>query len=626
MRKKLHTLFAAGNTWCANCVLALCAPALCIFTMEWLHRGTLEGLWTIVTTKPDSFILSYLLVLCLYLLVVVSTKRAWAATLLTGVVLNAAGVVCFYKLQMRGEPFLPWDFSQIRDLLDVSGEVSFQFHAFMLWPLVIFLLLFAISWFVRLPVTGKAFLKARIGTALGAALLGSGIFFGVFLQPQIAERFSIIADMWMQDRYYRTYGVITGFCTNLSALDIAEPADYSQENVQAVAEEMREAAKTAKPLFAGSYAAQTDKPEAQPNIIFVMNESFWDVTRLEGISYDRALTPNLTALRDEAATGYIFSPSFGGGTCDVEFEALTGYAIEHLPSGCKPFQQHVTRDMASLPQHLKANGYETLAIHGYYERFWSRDTAYPNLGIDTFIALEDFVNPEKRRGFVSDAEMTRRIIQEYESREENAPLFIHAVTMQNHTTYSEKRYREDELVELTETPAGMSAETKSQLRDFATGVYEADAALGTLIAYFRAVEEPTIIVFWGDHFNPLGTGYQLYELTNYIEKGDITSPNLRTPDLLIWSNYTSQPVDLGVLSTYQLSPVIMDLFGLEKPLYFEFLAQQFPMMRGRTHGITVNPDSSFSEEMTDAQQTSFDAQWLLQYDLMFGNEYLLETE
>ena len=30
-------------------------------------------------------------------------------------------------------------------------------------------------------------------------------------------------------------------------------------------------------------------------------------------------------------------PSFGGGTCDVEFEALTGFSLEHLPAGSKPF-------------------------------------------------------------------------------------------------------------------------------------------------------------------------------------------------------------------------------------------------------------------------------------------------
>ena len=64
---------------------------------------------------------------------------------------------------------------------------------------------------------------------------------------------------------------------------------------------MEETAETAKPLYKESYAATADAPEQRPNIIFVMNESFWDASRLEGISYDRELTPNLTALKNEAA-------------------------------------------------------------------------------------------------------------------------------------------------------------------------------------------------------------------------------------------------------------------------------------------------------------------------------------
>ena len=43
----------------------------------------------------------------------------------------------------------------------------------------------------------------------------------------------------------------------------------------------------------------------------------------------------------------------------------------------------------------------------------------------------------------------------------------------------------------------------------------------------------------------------------------------------------------------------------------------------RTPGVTVETDGTFSEEMTDQQQEWFDAHWLLQYDLMFGEEYAL---
>ncbi|MEG1550608.1 MAG: sulfatase-like hydrolase/transferase, partial [Ruthenibacterium sp.] len=206
----------------------------------------------------------------------------------------------------------------------------------------------------------------------GAALALCVLIFSIYLQPSVTKKMGIYSDMWMQDRYYRNHGVITGFITNLVVLNIEQPQGYSEEAAAALRAEVVEKQKTQKPLFDTSYAAVTEHPEQKPNIIYVMNESFWDVSKLQGITYDRELTPTLTKLKNEGAYGLVYSPSFGGGTCDVEFEALTGFSIEHLPSGAKPYQQYVTKDMPSLPQYLKTKGYETLAIHGYNRKFWSR--------------------------------------------------------------------------------------------------------------------------------------------------------------------------------------------------------------------------------------------------------------
>lgn len=312
----------------------------------------------------------------------------------------------------------------------------------------------------------------------------------------------------------------------------------------------------------------------------------------------------------------------------MEFEALTGYSMEHLPSGSKPYQQHVTRPMFSLPNYLKEQGYSTLAIHGYYRKYWNRDKAYPHLGIDRFIAAENFIAPERKRSFywkgglISDAEMGAKIIDEFEQRDKNKPLFMHAVTMQNHSSYNEKNYPGEELVNILEAPEGLSKETRSQLRDFATGIHQADAMLGSLIEYFSKVDEPTILVFWGDHYNTVGKGYELYEKTGYIEKGDTKSPMLHGTPLVMWSNYSDQAVDLGTIGAYNISPVMMDLFGLKKPLFFDFLLEGMTHYRARTRGITVEPDGSYSEDMTEAQQQWFDNHWMLQYNMMFDESFI----
>ena len=151
---------------------------------------------------------------------------------------------------------------------------------------------------------------------------------------------------------------------------------------------------------------------------------------------------------------------------------------------------------------------------------------------------------------------------------------------------------------------------------------EADALLGTLVDYFSRVDEPTILVFWGDHYNTVGKGYELYEKTGYIDHGDTKSPMLHGTPLVVWSNYHSGAVDLGTVAAYEISPVMMDLYGLEKPPFFEFLTQQLGVFRARTRGVTVNPDGGFSDTLTDEQQQWYDDHWLFQYDAMFGEDYL----
>ena len=616
--------------WLFNLAAGLLFPSILFWGMEWLHRGTLfsDEFWNErLLPHPEAFILAWLFVLGVYTVISQIFGRHWPAVLTLGIIAYGVGTVTYFKLEMRGEPLLPWDFQQLGDFMGVADNVKLSVQPHMIVVALIFLLCLGLS--IMMPSSYRGMkrrgLIVRLILAIVGAVMSLGIFFGIYMSKEVCASFHIYEDMWMQDRYYRNYSIVTGFLTNLRVMQFEAPENYSQE---AVYERLDQVEKdlSDEPLYEDSYAAEHEKDAVQtPNIIYVMNESFWDVSRLEGITFDRDLTPNLKRLAQQGASGYVYSPSFGGGTCDVEFEVLTGFSLEHLPAGSKPYQQYVTDATPSLAQFLKGQGYSTVAIHGYYERMWSRNTAYPRLGLDDFISIEDMSDPDKRRGFVSDMEMTQQIIEQYESRKENGPVFIHAVTMQNHTTYDESKYPQDELVNVLEHP-GLSEKTLSPLRDFATGVYEADAALGALTDYFSQVEEPTIIVFWGDHFNPFGDGYEIYEKTGYIEKGDTSSPALHQTDLLIWSNYSDTHTDLGTIAAYEVSPVMAELYGLERPIYFDYLLQQMSVYRARTRGVTVEANGSFSETMTEEQQQWYNDHWLLQYDQMFGKNFTAQWE
>ena len=608
-----------------------------LFLTEWIARGemSMDVYSEYISPHIEAYGLAWAFLLLVWLVLDALTRFAPLATLAAAVLGCVPAAVNFYTLQLRGEPFLPWDLAQVSEAAGVAGAAGIHIQTSMIVAIVVVLALLVVTFFLYRGRKKLRWLPRLAWLAAVAAAL-CGLIFGVYLQPSVTLALGIVSDAWMQDRYYRYYGVITSFMTNLTNLEIDKPDEYSEETVNAILDDVEAAnSYTTNPLYLDSYAATTpaDEVEQEPTIIYVMDESYWDVSELEqyGFVFDTDVSANLHRLQQASAYGRVYSPSFGGGTCDVEFEALTGYSVSFLPNGSKPYQQHVTKPMFALPNYLKTKGYQTAAVHCFWAKYWSRDTAYPNLGFDSFLSLERMRGVEKVRkhywttGLVTDDSMADQIIGQYESMREgsDAPIFLHAVTMQNHTNYNRDNYPDDERVKVVDAPSGISYSTLGALEDFATGVRDADAMLGKLTEYFSQVDEPVILVFWGDHYNPIDSNYDVYTRSGYAS-GSSADPKLHQTTLLMWSNYSDSSVDLGTIAAYDISPVMMDIYGIEQPLYFQFLTRQLQVAyRANTRGTIMSRDGTTGNTMTALQQRWNDQHWLLQYDLMFGKGYAL---
>ena len=613
------------------------ATLIVLLLTEWIARGTLNAdiFAQYIFPHAEAYLLAWALLFLIWLSIDWLTRFAPLAMLLTAVLGCVPAAVNFYTLQLRGEPFLPWDLMQVSEAAGVASAAGIHIQTSMIVSLVLAALLTVGAFFLYRGRQKLPWVR-RLGGFAASVAVTCGMLFGVFLQPTVTQAIGIQPDAWMQDRYYRYYGVITSFLTNLTNLEITKPETYSEESVNTILDDVEAGEKyTTQPLYPESYGATTPATEVekQPTIIYVMNESYWDVSELEehGFVFDTDVSANLHALQQTSASGRAYSPSFGGGTCDVEFEALTGYSVSYLPNGSKPYQQHVTKPMFALPNYLKTQGYQTAAIHCFWAKYWSRDTAYPNLGFDDFISLEDMHHVQKVRkhywtsGLVTDDTMADQIIQQYETMkaDSDAPIFLHAVTMQNHTNYNRDNYPDDERVKVIAHPVGIKPSTIGALEDFATGIRDADAMLGKLTAYFAQVDEPVILVFWGDHYNPIDSNYDIFTASGYAS-GESSDPRLHQTTLLMWSNYTDQPVDFGTIAAYDISPVMMNLYGLKQPIYFQYLNRQLQAAyRTNTRGIVMNRDGSTTRTPTSLQEQWSEKHWLLQYDLMFGKGYAL---
>ena len=618
-------------------VFPAAASLIVLLLGEWIARGSLtaDTFASFIFPHIGAYLLAWLLLFLVWMLLDWIFRFPPLSTLGMAVLGCAPCAVNFYTLQLRGEPFLPWDLMQVSEAAGVASAAGIKIQTSMVVSIVLVLVLMVGSFFLYRGRHKQRWLPRLAGSAATAAAICL-LVFGVYLQPAVTQVLGITPDAWMQDRYYRYYGVVTGFMTNLTNLEIDKPEGYSEETVDDLLDKVDESRNfSTGPLYSTSYSATTpkDEQEKQPTIIYVMDESYWDVSELEqyGIEFDTDVSANLHALQQTSAYGRAYSPSFGGGTCDVEFEALTGYSVSFLPSGSKPYQQHVTKPMFALPNYLRLKGYQTAAVHCFWAKYWSRDKAYPNLGFEDFISLEDMHGVNKVRkhywtsGLVTDDSMADQIIQQYEKMKSSsdAPVFLHAVTMQNHTNYNKDNYPDDQRVKVLNAPSGISRSTLGALEDFATGIRDADAMLGKLTEYFSQVDEPVILVFWGDHYNPIDSNYDVFTKSGYASDSS-ADPKLHQTTLLMWSNYTDKPVDLGTIAAYDISPVMMNIYGLKSPLYFQYLTRQLQAAyRSNTRGTILNRDGTTTQTPSALQQTWSTNHWLLQYDLMFGKGYAL---
>ena len=258
------------------------AALLVLLLGEWIARGRMdtEILCTMILPHTPAYLLAWVLLFLVWMLLDWVFRFPPLSTLGMAVLGCVPCAVNFYTLQLRGEPFLPWDLAQVSEAAGVASAAGIRIQTSMVVSIVVVLGLMVASFFLYRHRLKQRWLPRVAGTAATAAALCL-LIVGVYLQPAVTGVLGILPDAWMQDRYYRYYGVITGFMTNLSNLEISKPEEYSEETVNDILDKVQQSEKfSTGPLYPTSYSATAPKEEQvkQPTIIYVMDESYWDVS------------------------------------------------------------------------------------------------------------------------------------------------------------------------------------------------------------------------------------------------------------------------------------------------------------------------------------------------------------
>ena len=126
-----------------------------------------------------------------------------------------------------------------------------------------------------------------------------------------------------------------------------------------------------------------------------------------------------------------------------------------------------------------------------------------------------------------------KLIELYENKDPDQPMFLFNVTMQNHGGYSSLINAPDELVHMSKGDY-----TSEYADNYLSLVRATDTAFSELIDYFSEVEEPTIILMFGDHAPNLPDGVYEALMGKSLEELSLEETQQRyTTPFVLWANY-----------------------------------------------------------------------------------------
>lgn len=357
------------------------------------------------------------------------------------------------------------------------------------------------------------------------------------------------------------------------------------------------------------------KKDEQPNVIFVLGESFFDVTELPGVSYAEDPVADFHRICSEGVSGKFYTHTLGYGTENIELEIMTGintrfFSWDDMIYG---WEQEKLLTYPSLPQLFSDAGYYTAYLHTFNDGIYNRTALYTALGFQDMYFSGDFaaIDPEAAAApdywgymnskiageFYSDDYLADVTAELFDQKAGEGPVFLWAVTMENHTPYTADKFSSYDFP----FESDLGDEAVGVLNAVTQGVADCSEALGKLVDHLAAQDEPVIVVFFGDHRpgTPLESGATVYselgmcpanvadwELEDYAE--------LYSTDYVIWSNDPSllpaEPGSRMNTSSTLLGVEALQMAGMDLDEYWSMCAVVDTISDGWTWNFFVPQD------------------------------------
>ena len=594
---RAHTIWLAISLTAMGC----CIGGLGLFyaATAYTKLNSLAILYSYLT-HPVILALNLLPAVALIWLGYFLFRRTWAGFLLSFLPIVGISMVNYFKIRLRSDPLLATDLRLAAEAGGIVGGYTLDI-TWLTW-FTLFCFVAGLLFTIFLMPNGLRDWKNRAFGALSCLALMGVAFYSWYLSPTLYQNTANnrFINQWSDVEVFVSKGCVYPFLYSFQEMFPTPPEGYNEGNAQ---------------TLLSAFADQDIPAEKKVSVMGIMLEAFCDLTDLPVLGEHEAVVQAYEPwhqLEEQSVTGNLLTNIFAGGTVDSEWGFLTGYTTHD--DFRKPTDSYVW--------YFRSQGYQTMFSHPGYGWFYNRQNVNEYLGFEeqwfTDNHYEALVSPLSAI-YNSDHILVTELANQLEDQVENGPCFSFAVSYQNHGPY-ETTFT-SAVEHLTPTNSGLSQESCNIWNNYLNGVADTMDAMVWLTEELESMEEPVVLVLFGDHKPWGGNGNSAYQelgVTFDLSTTEGFYDYYSTP-YLIWANSAAKEVlgrdfvgDGGDFSPAFLMTELFDQCGWEGSAFMQLSRQMreiTPMVHGQDLYLvdgavtdTLEPeDSNFLQAFLGAQ-------------------------
>ena len=552
-------------------ILHIPLAMLLVLVNESLSRHSLIEGFGFITNHTGAFLYNSFIIYVILLLVFLSPRRLFMRIVMMAIVI-LFGIINCIILNNRVTPFGFTDLAMIGDLLTMQNTKYFtaQQAGISLIAILIFVFLM-----VMLHMHSK---KKTVQTKLWVRILVCAIGFASLFPVTKACQAAGVVQTYFGNlaQGYLDNGYAYGFAMSIVGRGMNEPSGYSEKAVDDIIKDTEKGDSTL-----GS---------VKPNIIVVLLESCFDIDEYPALSYNEDPIPYFHELEKKYSTGHLTVPVVGAGTCNTEFEILTGMSCKFFGPGEYPQKTVLKkRDCESTADVIKKLGYGTHVVHNNGGNFYSRANAFSQMGFDTFTSKEllDITDYTPLNTWPTDDILVGATKDALDST--NTPDFCYTITVGTHGDYPTEKVIENPKIKVK--VKGVDQGRQNRWEYYCNMLNNMDRFLKEYTDMLEKRGEPTLLICFGDHLPTMG-----------LQNSDVKQKDIYQTKYITWNNFGMKKQDQD-LTAYQLVSEYFDRLGI--------------------HGGTM---VDYNQTMTERGVSGKSQKYLknlqmLQYDLLYGDRY-----